>query len=335
MYLPEYTITPKILKNIADIEYSRAIIDNTTILSLWQSRLLSEALTQKVYSLLELEGYNLNKDETKKVVDTYAGIKPTIQTQPLINVIDSLKKLDVIARNNYFEDQDLKSLNKELTKQVLPPNKQGTFRSKETAKGTDVESILARVNELIDWIHSMDARNTHPVIISGIVKIELEQINAFENFNKTTAGLISYLVLKTLNYSFEDYLCLETYFLNSKVEYMHLLHANRPNEDNDLTDWLTYFSEGFAMETSKLKEKMQLVARDAKLAKATGTVNLTPRQEKIVEYIQDYGLLKNSDFPLLFPDISEDTVLRDLKKLVELDILVKLGRTKSSRYELK
>jgi len=51
--------------------------------------------------------------------------------------------------------------------------------------------------------------------------------------------------------------------------------------------------------------------------------------------LQDYGMIQNKDFPNLFPNISEDTVLRELKKLLEKDLIVKKGKTKSSRYELK
>ena len=51
--------------------------------------------------------------------------------------------------------------------------------------------------------------------------------------------------------------------------------------------------------------------------------------------MQDYGVLQNKDFSRIFPDISEDTVLRDLKSLIDAGIVQKTGSTKSSRYELK
>jgi DeoR/GlpR family transcriptional regulator of sugar metabolism len=77
-----------------------------------------------------------------------------------------------------------------------------------------------------------------------------------------------------------------------------------------------------------------LLARDTKLAKATGRVKLSGRQQRIVEHLQDYGILQNKDFALIFPDVSEDSILRDLKALIAEGIVVKNGSTKSSRYEL-
>jgi DeoR/GlpR family transcriptional regulator of sugar metabolism len=62
---------------------------------------------------------------------------------------------------------------------------------------------------------------------------------------------------------------------------------------------------------------------------------VSERQERIIEYLQDYGMLQNKDFPRIFPNISEDTVLRDLKVLIDMGIIQKTGSTKSSRYVLR
>ena len=106
-------------------------------------------------------------------------------------------------------------------------------------------------------------------------------------------------------------------------------------EEGDFTTWLEYFSEGMAAQVATTAEKAKLFAKDTKLAKASGRIYLTPRQERIVEYLQDYGILQNKQFPTLFPYISEDSVLRDLKKLIDSGIVVKRGSTKLSRYELR
>jgi hypothetical protein len=57
--------------------------------------------------------------------------------------------------------------------------------------------------------------------------------------------------------------------------------------------------------------------------------------QRIYQYLLDYKFIQNSQFSLLFPDISEDSILRDLRVLGDLDLVVKTGKTKSSKYELK
>ena len=64
-------------------------------------------------------------------------------------------------------------------------------------------------------------------------------------------------------------------------------------------------------------------------------VFLNERQTKLVEYIQETGFLQNQAFPSLFPDYSEDTILRDLKDLMDKDLIRKIGKTKGAKYVLK
>lgn len=63
-------------------------------------------------------------------------------------------------------------------------------------------------------------------------------------------------------------------------------------------------------------------------------MTLTERQIKIVEFVQENGFLQNKAFFELFPMVSEDTVLRDLKDLLKKGIVKKEGTTKGARYVL-
>ena len=61
-------------------------------------------------------------------------------------------------------------------------------------------------------------------------------------------------------------------------------------------------------------------------------VMLTERQIKIIEYIQEVGYLENKAFQSLFPDVSEDTALREIQDLVKKGIVQKKGKTKGVKY---
>jgi predicted HTH transcriptional regulator len=61
---------------------------------------------------------------------------------------------------------------------------------------------------------------------------------------------------------------------------------------------------------------------------------LSERQIKVVEFIQENGFLQNKAFFELFPMISEDTVLREIKDLIKKGILRKEGSTKGVKYVL-
>ena len=59
---------------------------------------------------------------------------------------------------------------------------------------------------------------------------------------------------------------------------------------------------------------------------------LTERQIKIIEYMQQIGYLQNKAFDSLFPMVSEDTVLNELKGLISQGIVKKSGSTKGAKY---
>ena len=101
-----------------------------------------------------------------------------------------------------------------------------------------------------------------------------------------------------------------------------------------MTKWLEYFTKGLSIELSKIKEKVENISIDGHLKQKLGgkPVMLTERQIKIIEYIQKVGFLQNKAFDSLFPMVSEDTVLNELKGLISEGLIKKTGSTKGAKY---
>jgi Fic family protein len=323
MFVPEYTLTAKTLKNIGTTEYSRAIVENTVVLQNWEKKLQNQTLIDEISSNLQLEGFAAPTDIVKKVIDDLENTP----SEEIVNLQKAFIAAGEIGKQNDINELGLKSINQILTGRA-------NYRSSYLLNKTSSAEILAEIVELFDWINSIDARDSHPVIVAAITKARLEEIVPFENFNATSSNLIAYSVLQSFNYSFKDFVGISSYFNRGKKDYFEKIKSLH-DSTNDFTQWIEYFSEAFATQAMSVQEKIKLLAKDTKIAKATGRIKLTPRQEKIVEYLQDYGILQNKDFPKLFPDKSEDSILRDLKALIDHEIIHKVGSTKSSRYELK
>lgn len=307
MFVPEYTLTAKTLKNIGAIEYGRAIIENTVILQNWEKQMQNQTLVDGIRSNLQLEGFNI-----------YTEDKPEVQNMKIALTTD---------RQSEISENDLKNINHVLTGKSV-------YRSSPISDRTKPAEILAEIVEFFDWLNSIDARDSHPVLVAAITKARLEKIVPFENYNSASANIIALAVLRSFNYSLRNFVNVSLYFNRGKKEYFEHI-KNLTAHVNDFTQWIEYFSEGLAAQVVSAQEKVRLLAKDTKIAKATGRIKLTPRQEKIVEYLQDYGIMQNKDFIKLFPDKSEDSILRDLKILIDYSIIHKAGSTKSSRYELR
>ncbi len=318
MYLPEYSITPKILKNISIIEYCKAIVENTTVLPLWEKQLRKDSTLKLLHFLLKRINSPVTTETIKQSVDGLLENEPT----EIAYINKSLKRATEL------------SIKQELNEEIIKNINTGPYRSKKVVGKINPEELLAETVQFFDWVNSRDAKDTHPIIVEAIIHFYLEKTQPFEKNNSTTTTLTTYLYKRMTNYDFKAYTYFEHYCLKNLNEYENELNKVSSEKD-DLTHWVEYYTSGLSSETATLKEKIKLLAKDTKVAKATGRLKLTERQEKIVEYLQDYGILTNKEFSKLFPNTSEDTVLRQLKGLLDMGIVIKAGSTKSSRYELK
>jgi len=137
-------------------------------------------------------------------------------------------------------------------------------------------------------------------------------------------------------YDIKRFFSLEEHYDREPIIYYDALQAVGKQNGN-ITPWLEYFSEGLAIELTRIKEKIKSLSTDLKIKKSLGgqPLALSERQIKIVEFVQENGFLQNKSFFELFPMISEDTVLRELKDLIKKGIVKKEGTTKGVRYVLR
>ena len=62
---------------------------------------------------------------------------------------------------------------------------------------------------------------------------------------------------------------------------------------------------------------------------------LTNRQEQALAYVARHGRITNREFHELAPDVSDETIRRDLADLVDQGLIMKVGDRKATYYILK
>lgn len=62
---------------------------------------------------------------------------------------------------------------------------------------------------------------------------------------------------------------------------------------------------------------------------------LNERQEQALAYIAQHGRITNSDYQSLIPDVSAETIRRDLADLVDRNLLLRIGEKRATYYILK
>lgn len=345
MFTPSFTITNKILTNIAKIEAAEEVIRHAPLLPLWEKKFQEEAIVRAVYHGTHIEGNKLQKEEAKDVLLGKEVIGRPRDIQEVINYRKVLELIEEEAKKKIEKITELliKKIHRVITYKILPQEELGEYRKKQVViRNSHTGEITFRpppaievpflMREFVYWLNTNSSDKIHPVLKAGIAHHELVRIHPFIDGNGRVARVLATLILFLGGYDIRRFFSLEEYYDRDAASY----YANLQKASNgDLTSWLEYFTYGTAYEFERVKEKVLKLSRDVKLKEKFGQqIFLTERQVKIIEYLQEVGYLQNQQFANLFPDLSEDTVLRDLKDLMNKGLIKKIGSTKSARYVL-
>ena len=349
MYQPKYTITNTILKNIGIVEASREVIDHAPLLPFYEKEFQKDALARTVHHGTHIEGNELNLNQAEKVM---MGEVVAARPRDIQEVINYRKVMEHIGNlhspagesnsHNKTDEEFIKTLHKMTVDKILDPTRCGAYRTTQVVVKNSLTgevtfrpplpiAVPIQVKELLEFMNSSE--DIHPVLKSGAVHYELVRIHPFVDGNGRVGRALSTFVLFQEGYDIRKFFSLEEYFDKDAASYYSALQSVG-RSDSNLTEWLEYFTQGLAIELSKIKDKIERISIDAGLKQKLGgtPLLLSDRQLKIIEYIQKTGYLQNQAFRNLFPMVSEDTVLNEIKALLTAGIIKKSGKTKGAKY---
>ena len=366
-YTPHFNITSKILEHVGSISAAKEIIDNAPLIPAWERRFRMDARARIIHHGTHLEGNNLNLDEVESVlsapkdpgVESIINLKApklpardrdiqeVINYRAVMDYIDSLEtKQSELGGTLPLTEGMLKEIHTLTVARLLPTLEAGQYRRvKVVIRNTTTGEITFRppapvevpqaMYGFFEWLNSPGGRSVHPLLRAGILHYELVRIHPFTDGNGRTARAMALLLLFLEGYKVKKFFSLEDYYDTHPGEYYQALKSVEAR-DGDLTDWLEYFILGIAIEFNRVKVLVQKLSLDLKLKNTFGgkQIALSDRQIRLVEYLERHGTLTMGEGRDLLPDVSDDTVLRDLRDLVEKKLLVKKGNTKGSKYYL-
>lgn len=352
MYSPRYTITNKILKSIGQVEAAKEVIVNAPLVPDYEKDFKSDAIVRTVYHGTQIEGNDLTLIQTKQVLEGESVIARERDIQEVINYRNVTNLLDQLAaKRGGYDIQSLLDIHRTTVDRLVDPIKSGALRTtqvviKEEGTGKVIFTpppaveVPYLIQDFLNWLNSPEAQEIHPVIRAGIVHYVMVTIHPFVEGNGRTVRAFSTLVLIKEGYDIKRFFSIEEHFDRDLAEYYAaFFKVDSQGGDissRDLTPWLEYFSNVVAIELNKIKEKVRKLSVDSRLRVKIGEqVALSARQMKLIEYMSEHGHAVMSDLKDVLPMVSEDTVLRDLKDLMNKNIIEKEGSTKAARYMLK
>ncbi len=358
MFVTKYIITNRILKNIGVIEAAKEIVETVPIIPAWEMRLKKEALERAIYFGVHLEGNSLSLEEIKDILDGKEVRADDTEIQEVRNYQHALKFIDHISTQIGLGGAYILTLetiiefHHLLSNKLVPEQSAGSFRVRQIAlkdsKSGEISFLPPPANELpylmedlLNWINSPHSKEIHPVIRAAIIHFELSRIHPFTFSNGKVARLVSLLVLFLDGYNLKKFISTDEYFDNDPLTYHSVLQTvfNQKvvdTHERDLTPWIEYYSHCLSLVCDKTKERVKRVGSESHLKDKLGDeVTLNERQMLIMEYLHRHKSMKNADFRKIFPDYSDDTVLRELRFLNKKGLIKKEGTTKKAVYVLK
>ncbi len=352
MFNPKFTITNQILTNVSKIEAAREIIENSPLVPAWEQKFREEAIVRAVHYGTHIEGNDLTFEEAKDLIE---GKEITARNRDIQEVLNYQRVVEFINKEGKSRDQidqeTLLQVHKLTVDKLVPEEQVGRYRTVkvvirgvETGQVTftppEASEVAGQIENLLGWLNSDSGKVNSPILKAGVLLYEVVRIHPFTEGNGRTARALATLSLFKDGYDVKRFFSLEEYYDQDISGYYKALQSasnqlTTDESERDLTSWLEYFTEGLAVEITRIKDKVKKLSVDLRVKGRQGQIVLNERQIKIVEYLDKNIQINNAAWRELFPMISDDTILRDLKVLMQNKIIKKRGSTKAAVYVLK
>lgn len=257
----------------------------------------------------------------------------------------------VIEKKEKITVKTILEIHRLTTKNIIDKEKCGYFRKnnvyvvnrrgnkiiKVSYTGPIAKQVPKLVRGLVNWLEKANKENICPVIVAAIAHAEIAAIHPFADGNGRTARLLSTLILYQRGYDFRRLFALEDYYNQDRPSYYKAIHLGKNYQERmrgDLTDWITYFSQGFAREMKEIYNVIIPLSLDAKmLKKIGGQIYLDKKQIKIMDFVMTMGKVDSNNVSDIL-DITQRSDRRYLTELTKLKLLTKVGGKKNAYYQL-
>jgi Fic family protein len=341
-FSPKYTITQQLLANIKRIASLVESLNHRCFPKVVMAEFAKSALAVSSFASTSIEGNPLPLTEVKKI----------LKHQPE-NIRDSEREV-----LNY--NQTLSNLNDQIAKQsldlsvplilkihsqvmagLLPVFQTGALRQQpvtvndpRTARVVflppEVKEVNPLITELLDFV-KQSSQAVDPLIVAGIFHKQMVLIHPFMDGNGRTTRLATKVLLAKMGLNTFRLFSFENYYNQNVSQYFQTVGEYGDYHDLsdkiDFTAWLEYFTGGLIDELLRVQELLLKVANTPK-------TQLQPHHEAILKFIRHHNFISDRDYAKLTKRARATRAL-DFQKLLDLELISRRGKGKSTYYILK
>lgn len=344
MFKPSFRYTNKIVGLLTRISAAREVILNSPLIPRWEFALRREAIIRSAHSSTSIEGNRLSLEQVSDLAQGREVMATRKDRQEVLNYLNVLENIGKLTKENSILEQDILNTHRMITKDTLDnPDDCGVYRNRYVVVANRLtgevffrppknEDVPRLMKDLVKWINSEESKELDPILEAGIVHYEFVRIHPFVDGNGRAARVLATLILYLRGFDTKQFFCLDDYYDSDRPAYYRALQSV-DQEILDLTNWLEYFVEGVNISIEAVKERVTRLSSERLRKAKRGQIALTERQMRIVEYINQNGKITNRDVRKMFK-LSDEGALKEIKKLVKLEVIKSKGKGRALYYVL-
>lgn len=288
-----------------------------------------EYIVRDIIATFAIDGETLTREDITK--------NGNIGTTPIVEKYRELVESQTNSKDT-FEESNLFKWHVALDKKHRPGyrNDEGAIldeNGKTIFAGPRPERIQQEITNFVTWFNISQMDN---IIKAAIAQFWFLTIRPFNNENGKIARTLTTLLLARANGTGHTLYAINEQIFQDKENYFRILsHAQAGN--GDLTEWVLWFLKTLLHAIQQHEESISTKVKMVRFKNRKNAENLTPRTQKIVDAV----LAGELPHPFNVKEVaaltgtSHDSALRDIQKLIELNLAYptkKGGR--STRYSL-
>lgn len=313
---PPYEITSQILKYIASISEKIGEV-NAKYLVKSNPSLRKQNQIKTIYSSLSIEGNTLSEEQITAILENKRVVGPQ---KDIVEVLNALEVYKNISSLKHHSEKDFLKAHKMLMKDLIENS--GKYRTKGVGivKGSKVEHVAPPFENvpflMKDLFQYLKDKSEISLIKSCVFHYEMEFIHPFMDGNGRMGRLWQTLILME-EYPIFEFLPFETLISKNQAAYYNALSAS--DKEGKSTKFIEYM-------LSIIDQSL-----DALLKNTTKKLSDEDRIQIFIEnHVEEFT---RKDYINYFKDVSTATASRDLKKAVEIKLIVKQGDKKTTTYK--
>ena len=332
-FTPKFTITNEITAGLTAIERARGFLEAATLSEVWVERMSQRALLLEAHHTTHIEGTQLTIAQAELLWSgqPVPGARPD-DARELLNYREAFDLVsEYLHSGEPITEGLIREIHKRLVQGVRGGSAQpGAYRTLQNYVGNSrtgeiiytpppPEQVRPLMQDLVEWLRA--ETGIHPVLASGIAQFQLVHIHPFVDGNGRASRLLSTLCLYRAGYDFRRLFTLSGFYDRDRAAFYQALQGVR-ERDMDLTGWLVYFVAGLTTQLEEVKARGTAAIQADVAADAHG---LSTRQTALLAELCAVGDMALADIEPLFPDVNRRSLQRDLKVLLDNDLIRESG----------